>query len=188
MLLGPNNHGKSNVLTALKFFLEASAKASSADLCQHRTEDDNVAWVDVTFEDLSTQEERTFKKYVASDGSVRIRKTATFEDGKSSSTYNGWLSEPKLPWLKADSASVNRADLEAPLVQFLPGNLNFSSAAVRAAQDAYIQANAATVEHEFTLESTPLLGPKNVAAGVLPAVFLIPAVWELAGRGKRRSY
>ena len=44
-LLGPNNHGKSNVLSALEFGLSTSAKPSDEDYFVHRESEDDDLWV-----------------------------------------------------------------------------------------------------------------------------------------------
>ena len=41
-LLGPNNHGKSNVLAALEFFFSTSAKPVEQDFFSYRGEGDDV--------------------------------------------------------------------------------------------------------------------------------------------------
>ncbi|MFX4336060.1 AAA family ATPase, partial [Acinetobacter baumannii] len=65
-LLGPNNHGKSNLLAALEFCLSTSAKPVEQDFFVNRSEGDNEFWVEITFNELTEQEKNTFKKYVQS--------------------------------------------------------------------------------------------------------------------------
>ena len=74
ILLGENNCGKSNILAALEFALSSSAKPVKDDLFAFRTDGDNL-WVELTFSDLTLQEQRTFQKYVCADGSMCVRKT-----------------------------------------------------------------------------------------------------------------
>jgi putative ATP-dependent endonuclease of OLD family len=52
-LLGPNNHGKSNLLLALEFGLSTSAKPTEADFFAHR--EDEQLWVEMTFCELTDQ-------------------------------------------------------------------------------------------------------------------------------------
>ena len=77
ILLGPNNHGKSNILGALEFALSTSAKVTKDDVCAFCEEREPEIWVELTFVDLTEQEQRTFEKYVRNDGSVKIRKGRT---------------------------------------------------------------------------------------------------------------
>ena len=52
-LLGPNNHGKSNLLTALEFGLTTSAKPVELDFFAGRDDDDNELWIEMTFDGLT---------------------------------------------------------------------------------------------------------------------------------------
>lgn len=186
VLLGPNNHGKSNVLAALEFFFSSSAKPKSADFFANREEDS--LWVDLVFEDLSDQEARTFEKYVGSDGTLRIRKTATLADGSVAVSYNGWTSEPAEEWLRSEyAAAVKKADLIPELERYLPAEKRFSKAAVLEAQQAFIRDHRDQIVFNYALEEGPLLGQKNVAAGTLPDAFLVPAVRDLTEETKAKG-
>ena len=79
-LLGPNNHGKSNVLSALEFGLTTSAKPVEQDFFAHREAGNDELWVEITFSDLTAQEKNTFKRYVLSDDTICIRKSARLSD------------------------------------------------------------------------------------------------------------
>lgn len=59
VMLGPNNHGKSNILHALEFALSTSSKPAVADFCKFKG-NDNVLWVELTFHHLTQQEQNTF--------------------------------------------------------------------------------------------------------------------------------
>jgi putative ATP-dependent endonuclease of OLD family len=54
-LLGPNNHGKSNILAAIEFALTTSAKPSEDTFYALREQDDPL-WVEITFTELTEQE------------------------------------------------------------------------------------------------------------------------------------
>ncbi len=62
VLLGPNNHGKSNVLGALEFALSTSAKPEARDFCCLRDEGDCELWVELVFRELTEQERTTFSQ------------------------------------------------------------------------------------------------------------------------------
>lgn len=105
VLLGPNNHGKSNILRAIEFALSTSAKVDSDDLFALREDGDDDLWVELTFVDLTEQERTTFEKYLRNDGSIRIRKTARLgASGATEVEYRGYAEEPDLWWLKATAA------------------------------------------------------------------------------------
>lgn len=180
VLLGPNNHGKSNVLKALEFAL-GGAKPDPKDFSTHADEQEGF-YVDVTFSDLTDQERITFKKYVI-DEKFTIRRGARKNEGDKVETYYaGHLLEPSEFWLKPDKESLkrltNKEEYEkTPLKSFLTGKPTQES--VRKAQEDYIAANHSTLQFSLTIEE-PFMGVKSVAAGVLPEFYLIPAVRDLS--------
>jgi putative ATP-dependent endonuclease of the OLD family len=190
VLLGPNNHGKSNVLAAIGYALSAGEKPAAEDFFAKRevTEGEtDELWVELTFEELSEVERSTFKKYVGADGKLRVRKTATLVNGSSVDEvrYNGWLSQPKVEWLQG-SYKPKKADLQAELEPHLPEG-KYSQRAVEIAKEAYIAAHKDDLEFDYDLEKSPFLGVKTVAAGTLPEWFLIPAVRDLTDETKTKS-
>ena len=189
-LLGPNNHGKSNILSALEFALSTSAKPVEQDFFAFRETNDNELWVEMTFRDLTEQETNTFKRYVLSDSCICIRKTARISEGSVALAYNGWLEEPKGEWLRTENASkYNTRDKikVTPLGELVPPKGRISKALVEAAQQKYIDEHRDTLTFVRHLETSPLLGQRNVAGGVLPEFFLIPAVRDLSDEIKIRS-
>ena len=181
-LLGPNNHGKSNVLSALEFALSTSAKPSEQDFFAHRNAGEDVLWVQMTYAELTDQEKNTFKRYVLSDGSICIRKTARLSSGSVEVSYTGWVEEPEEEWLCTGNAGnyVTRDKVsEIPLKDLLPESGRLNKTIIEDAQKKYIDKHRAKLNFSRTLETSPLLGQKNVAGGVLPEFFLIPAVRDL---------
>ncbi|RME21857.1 MAG: DUF2813 domain-containing protein, partial [Deltaproteobacteria bacterium] len=191
VLLGPNNHGKSNVLSAIGFALTTSEKPSLDDFFSKREVEDghpDELWVELTFEGLTDQERSTFKKYVGADDKLRVRKTATLDGDKVTVRYNGWLSQPKEAWLRSDFKASKRSDLDGTgLVELVPSTGRLTKAHVEAAQQAYIEANSDTLAFDYELETGHFLGTKNVAAGTLPEWFLIPAVRDLTDETRTKS-
>ena len=188
--LGPNNHGKSNILSALEFALSTSAKPVEQDFFAFREANDNELWVEMTFRDLTEQETNTFKRYVLSGGCICIRKTARLSDGSVTLAYNGWLEEPEDEWLRAENAkkySTRERVKGIPLGDFVPDGGRITKAIMADAQQQYIEMHRETLTFQRHLETSPLLGQKNVAGGVLPEFFLIPAVRDLSDEIKIRS-
>ena len=189
-LLGPNNHGKSNVLSALEFGLSTSAKPVEQDFFVYRDADNNELWVELTFSDLTEQERNTFKRYVFSDGTVCIRKTARILNGGIEISYNGWVEQPDEEWLRAESAGnyTSREKVnETPLKEYVPQSGRITKAQIEEAQQKYIQESRETLNFTRTLETGPLLGQQNVGGGVLPEFFLIPAVRDLTDEIKIKT-
>lgn len=181
-LLGPNNHGKSNVLSALEFGLSTSAKPTEADFFAHRGQDDNDLWIEMTFSELTEQEKNTFKRYLLSDGTVCIRKTARLQNNSVDTSYNGWTEEPEDDWLRSEHATnyTSRDKInETPLRDLVLSSGRITKAQVEQAQQTYTEEHRAELRFTRTLEAGPLMGQKNVGGGVLPEFFLIPAVRDL---------
>ena len=189
-LIGPNNHGKSNVLSALEFGLSTSGKPAELDFFAHRDPDDDTLWVEMTFDELTDQETNTFKRYVLHDDSVRIRKTARLSNGTAGMSYNGWVEEPDREWLRAENARnyTTRAKVSAtPLRDLVPPSGRVTKTNIEEAQREYIEQHRSELTFSTTLESGPLLGPKNIGGGVLPEFFLIPAVRDLTDEVKIKT-
>lgn len=189
-LLGPNNHGKSNLLAALEFFLATSAKPIEQDFFVNRGEGDNDLWVEITFNELTEQEKNTFKKYVQSDGTVCIRKTARIQNGGIEVFYNGYVERPDLEWLSSDKAGdyTSRESInQIPLKDFVSPNGRLTKSQVEDAQQKYIEQHREEITFSLALEEGPLLGQKNVGGGVLPDFYLIPAVRDLTDEIKLKT-
>ena len=191
VLLGQNNHGKSNILRALEFALTSSSKPDSSEIFAFADSDNKEMWVEMTFNELTKQERTTWQKYVQSDSSFCFRKTAKVEeDGKITISYNGYIEEPEQEWLKSDNASnyTNRSSAaQTPLHDFVPNSGHISKAKIEEAQLQYIDAHHTDLTFSRDLEQGPLLGQKNVAAGVLPEFFLVPAIRDLSEESKVKS-
>ena len=188
ILLGPNNHGKSNILSAIEFALSSGTKPSRSDFnvfC-----DDNILWVEITFNDLTPQEKTTFKKYLRGDDTICIRKTAALnEGGKIDVNLNGYCQQPDFEWLQSSNASYytkreNIADLR--LNDYLPTTGRITKAMIIDAQNSYINDHPGITYHE-ALESTPFFGTENIGSGLLPDFYLIPAIHDLTEETKSKG-
>ena len=183
IFLGPNNHGKSNILSAMEFALVPSAKPSLSDFNKFCVEDYEL-WVEITFQELTEQEKITFKKYLMQDGTISIRKTAKIIDGGKIETHlNGYCQEPDFDWLKSSEVSnLTKRDTinDLPLKEYVPSAGRITQENVRDAQKRYIEEHAERVRYHEALESTAFIGPTNIGGGVLPDFYLVPAIRDLA--------
>lgn len=190
-LLGPNNHGKSNLLAALEFCLSTSAKPVDQDFFLYRKETDNELWVEITFNELTEQEKNTFKKYLHSNGTVCIRKTARIQNGGIEVFYNGYVEQPEEEWLRQDKAgdyTTARDRVNAtPLKDFVPPTGRLSKPDIEKAQQNYIEQHRKELKFSWALEEGPLLGQKNVSGGVLPDFYLVPALRDLTDEIKVKT-
>lgn len=172
ILIGQNNHGKSNILSALLFFF-GEIKHQDLDFNKGSTE----LFVEITFSHLDDDDKTTFKKYLTADGKVKVRKTA-YLDGNFE--YRGYLENPVDEWLRESNASLYT---KRELVETLPIKPFIANASGRLlkqdivdAQNAYMQANLDSISFNYELEETNFLGLKSVAKGIFGNVFFIPAV------------
>ncbi len=191
VLLGQNNAGKSNVIAALEFALTPSAKPDREDLSAFASPDDEETWVEVVFDRLTDRERATLSEYLLEEGTVRIRKTATYSsDGAVSVVYQGYRREPTHDWLKSRNADALRkgdASARDPLCDYLPKTSRLTSNHIRKAQSQYIEAHRSTLVYCEELEKGLLLGTKRLPIGVLPEFFLVPAVRNLRDESKVKS-
>lgn len=171
VLIGQNNHGKSNVLSSLLFFF-GEVKPHEMDFnCNSE-----ILYVEVVFDDLDEKDRTTFKKYLDSNGNIRVRKTA-YKDG--SFEYRGYVSSPVEDCLKEDNAGryKKRSDAEGlPFYRFLPEEGRITKEIVIKAQKDCCSEDQ--VEFSYELQDSDFLGQKSVAKGIFGEVYFIPAIRE----------
>jgi len=171
IFIGQNNHGKSNILSAILFFF-GETKLDGLDF--HR--DTRALFVEVVFGDLDDADRTTFKKYVTAKNTIKVRKVATKEGGFS---YHGYVETPEDDWLKEASISAysKREDAQVlPLADLLPVAGRITKDAFREAQEKYIQQHRDDLSFSYELEEGQFLGAKNVAKGIFGDVYFIPSV------------
>ncbi|OGH85670.1 MAG: hypothetical protein A2493_02095 [Candidatus Magasanikbacteria bacterium RIFOXYC12_FULL_33_11] len=171
VFIGQNNHGKSNVLSALMYFF-GEIDCSEMDFNKGSTE----LYTEVEFEDLNESDKTTFKKYVTVENTIKVRKQI---NKNSSSEYHGYCEIPQDDWLKEDKMSsyLNRAVVaNTPLNDLLPASGRLRKEDIKEAQDQYILNNKESIIFNYELESTNFLGFKSVASNIFGEVYFIPAV------------
>lgn len=171
ILIGQNNHGKSNVMFALLFFF---GEIGFQDLDFNDVS--NELWIEIEFSELNEEEKVTFQKYVTASNTLKVRKTA--KKGESF-IYQGYLQEPVEEWLREENISNYSTRENAqniPLYSLLPESGRITKEIFREAIAQYIQANLENVVFEYKLESSNFLGAKNVAKGIFGDLFFIPSI------------
>lgn len=171
IFIGQNNHGKSNVLSALLFFF-GEIKPQDLDFNRGSQE----LFVEIIFCDLDNIDKTTFKKYLTADGKIMVRKVAyiggNFE-------YRGYLQNPVDEWLRESNAStLSKREVAAsyPFHPFLPAVGRLTKQDIVDAQTKYIEQNTGNVAFNFEIEDTNFLGLKSVAKGIFGDIYFIPAV------------
>ncbi|PHQ13894.1 ATP-dependent nuclease [Marinobacter profundi] len=173
VIIGQNNHGKSNLLSSILFFF---GEIKHHDLDFHRGSTE--LYVELQFGNLDDTDKTTFKKYLTSEGKILVRKTA-FLGG--SFEYRGYIENPSEEWLQeANANAYTKRELanSLPFHPFLPDAGRLTKQNIIDAQAAYIAQNRDDINFSFELEHTNFLGLKSVATGIFGEVYFIPAVKE----------
>lgn len=183
IFIGQNNHGKSNILSAILFFF-GEITPSELDYCNHADD----MWVEIEFGDLNDDEKSTFRKYVTAENSIKVRRSAS----KSASvTLNGYRQIPVDDWLLESSVSNYTTQESAkalPLYALLPKSGRITQDQFKQAQSDYIRENETTLEFDYKIEDSPFLGAKNVSKGIFGDLIFIPSIKkaseELSSKGQ----
>jgi predicted ATP-dependent endonuclease of OLD family len=171
IFIGQNNHGKSNILTALLFFFGQILQ----DEMDFNDKNDDL-FVEILFDDLDDADKSTFKKYLTSENKIRVRKSASFDGNVS---YRGYLENPQLDWLtetKVRELSKREEVNKTPLKDLVPSSGRLTLDNIREAQQNYIEANRDKINFNYELETNDFLGEKRIAKGIFGDVFFIPSV------------
>lgn len=171
IFIGQNNHGKSNILSAILFFF---GEIGLERLDFHRTTEE--LFVEILFGELDGNDRTTFKKYVTAKNNMRVRKKATKEG---SFSYHGYVEAPQENWLQEENIAQysKREDAQAlPLADLLPATGRITKEAFRQAQEQYIRQHRNDLKFSYQIESGPFLGAKNVAKGIFGDVYYVPSV------------
>lgn len=173
VIIGQNNHGKSNLLSSVLFFF-GELKHHDLDFHHGSTE----LFVEIEFGCLDQSDKATFKKYLTSDEKVVVRKTAYLGG---SFEYRGYIENPQEEWLQeANASAYAKRELASslPLHPFIPDSGRITKQNIIDAKNAYIEQNRDQIDFSFELESSNFLGLKTVATGIFGEVYFIPAVKE----------
>lgn len=188
VLLGENNAGKSNILSAIEYALSPSAKPDPDDLFAFPDDGDSSLRVELTFECLTDRERAQYGQLVNSDGTVCIRKCATWDSrGIVSVQYEGCVESPPAEWLRSDKAGdyTRREQAAAtPLAPYLPATGRLSRQRILDAQQQYIRDHAADIQMERRWERLQIGGQRG---NLLPDCYLVPAVRDLDDEAKIKS-
>lgn len=180
IIIGQNNHGKSNLLSALLFFFDGM-KIKEEDYFKGETE----LFVEIEFKELTHTEKTTFAKYVTGTCGMRVRKTVKQSSGKP--VYNGYIEKftGENAWLEEDEFKelTKNIDFEnGPLSnlhrmispEFESKKIADKKTELMRLKEQYISSNS--IEKSYVLETTNFLGRANIAQGLLGDVYYLPAL------------
>lgn len=180
MFIGQNNHGKSNILSALLFFFNKYDSVSPLDF--NNSSIANELYVEVTFEKLDEYDQKQFAKYVTAHNTMTVRRIA-YKNTSARATYHGYLEVPKDDWLnenQMDHFCKREFHKDLPISEYLPKQGKMSKGKYSDAIKEYIESHKESLEFSYQLEPTSFMGLTNVAQGIFGDVYYIPAVKNIA--------
>ena len=175
IIIGQNNHGKSNLLSAILFFF-GEIKHQDLDFSQGSEE----LFVDIEFSELDEQDKKTFEKYITQQETIKVRKVAYLGG---SFEYKGWIQNCSEDYLKEENAGnyTSRETANSlPFYPYLPSTGRLSKQQIIEAQQKYIQSNIRNLTFSYELEKTNFMGLKSVAKGIFGEVYFLPAIKNAA--------
>jgi CRISPR-associated exonuclease Cas4 len=183
VLIGANNHGKSNFFYALKLFLSGSAREVCSEVFFNRETKEPIR-LTATFEDLSSQESEKLSPWMV-EKSLTVQKEYSVDDGKVTLDYYALMKVPEDAWLGEDFEDYNDRTVvsQLPIVEYLPKSGRISREAYADAIKKYIETNKGSVRFRTELRKNPA-GFKGVLDGYLPELHLVPAVRDVTDETK----
>jgi putative ATP-dependent endonuclease of the OLD family len=188
VLLGKNSIGKSNILLALDLFFNTSDKTLIDDVFCSFVKERNDIVVEITFDNL-TEAEKTgrLNKYICSafGPGIKVKKTVRKEEGKLKSSYQGWVEEPEIEWLKSDFKGYGKQSYwQEQNIDFFAYTEASGGRITREFYEEfrtnYIEKHANELKFELTLSDTNFEGLKTVGIDMLPQFKLIPAIGDVS--------
>jgi len=196
VLVGANNHGKSNILRAIAFSLEPRAKLTADDFFKSPDETRSTELsVELTFGELDEQEATTFHNYLDDQGDFTVQKSAIRDEGDIEYRSSGYVTQRVEWWLRGDQAwpklnTPEKVRLEAasvPELNPLAEGCRLTKARLTELHDDRIRLHEATLEFETSLEDGHVLGSRRMKPGVFPDLHFLPAVRDLTQESKTQS-
>lgn len=175
IIIGQNNHGKSNLLSAILFFF-GEIKHQDLDFSQGSEE----LFVDIEFSELDEQDKKTFEKYITQQETIKVRKVAYLGG---SFEYKGWIQNCSEDYLKEENAGnyTSRETANSlPFYPYLSPTGKLTKQQIIEAQQKYIQSNIENLTFSYELEKTNFMGLKSVAKGIFGEVYFLPAIKNAA--------
>lgn len=175
IIIGQNNHGKSNLLSAILFFF-GEIKHQDLDFSQGSKE----LFIDIEFSELDDQDKKTFEKYITQQETIKVRKVAYLGG---SFEYKGWIQNCSEDYLKEENAGnyTSRETANSlPFYPYLQSNGRLTKQHIIEAQQKYIKANIENLTFSYELEKTNFMGLKSVAKGIFGEVYFLPAIKNAA--------
>ena len=192
IIVGPNNAGKSNILSALNLFFTSSTRGIT-DIDFHKRNVKEPIKISVKFCDLSQAEQATFKNYIV-EHELNVRKTISMdESGTVTTKLQGLVNSPKDPILRSESFDSNKDEILSRIKEgrlpnyFLSEKGSLTKKSFQTGLETYISENSDSIEFDRPQWSVSFFGWKNVAQGKFVEIIYVPAIKEAADELKSSS-
>jgi CRISPR-associated exonuclease Cas4 len=185
-LIGPNNHGKSNIFYALDLFLSSGTRAVTPDIFfRSANEKMKEVIIEGRFEDLSQAEMEKLSPWTVNGNLTVSKKYWIGNDGKPQVSYEAIMKVPKEEWLREDFEDYNNRYIvsKLPVSEFLPESGRITKQAYKDAIEKYVQIHRDAIEWLEERRVNPA-GYKQVLDGYLPECHLVPAVRDITEETK----
>jgi putative ATP-dependent endonuclease of OLD family len=184
VLIGENNHGKSNFFYALDLLLSSTVKGVDSGICFNHDMSRPVV-LTARFEELTPYELGKLKPWTV-NGSLTISKEYTFdESGRVTADYYAVMRVPEEEWLDEDFADYSKREVvgKLPIAPYLPQTGRITKEEYRRAIRRFIDEHPDKVRYKTERRKNPA-GYKQVLDGYLPELYLVPAVRDIADETK----
>ena len=191
-LIGENNAGKSNILSAIQCFLSSGANANAGDF----GDTDEKIIIKITFRDLSEKSKNDWQSYLIG-GELILEKHIHFDSDKGSAKaeFHGYRAEPKNWFLSLEKIGEEKGArpkwIEIIAENGLPEYFYESAgkcgkAHFRKSLTKYTTENEIEYD-EPNLSETQALGLSSVAISKLPKFYLLKAITDYSSEIKKNS-
>jgi predicted ATP-dependent endonuclease of OLD family len=190
-IVGRNNVGKSNLLKAIRLFMEASKRLLDEDCFHHHNTDEPIR-IRVRFVDLNEWERQKFKGWLYDEDTLIVERKfeKTEDDDYKPTQVAAIVREPEPDWLKEsvisgrnikewwkrkDELTVDGRDFGTTLGTSRPNVGQWKDAAAD-----FVEKHQTAIDFEKTRSSIT----KSVLNEALPEFILVPAVREVTEASK----
>ncbi len=187
VLIGENNHGKSNVFYALDLLFSSTVKGVKSDLF-YNYETDKPIILTARFESLTTEEIEKLKPWLV-ENNLNISKEYLLDsDGKVTVNYYALMKQPEEGWLSEDFEGYNNREVISilPISEFLPDSGRITKEIYKKSITQYVEKYPNKIVYKVERRKNPA-GYKQVLDGFLPEFQLIPAIRDVTDETKTTS-
>lgn len=184
VLIGENNHGKSNIFYALDLLLSSTVRGVTSEFFYNYVTHNPII-ITARFEDLTAEEMEKLEPWMV-DRTLTISKEYSLDSaGKVTVNYYALMRQPEDEWLSEDFQDYSNRDTIAslPISEFLPPSGKITKAIYKQAIEQYKEKYSDRIHYKTEHRKNPA-GYKQVLDGYLPEFHLVPAIRDVTDETK----